>query len=115
MFLQTIIRSTGQKLFDQGSNSVLMLTHNHVSRAGNKYADVITDLASRSMHILVSKDRTSDELIANLKQLFVQHPDWFINRKPDDDRFFRAGRFARRDRLSIGLLWGASFSNAIVR
>jgi hypothetical protein len=33
----------------------------------------------------------------------------------DDNRFFRTGRFARRDRLSIGLLFGASFSNAIVR
>ena len=33
----------------------------------------------------------------------------------DDNRFFRTGRFARRDRLSIGLLFGTSFSNAIVR
>jgi hypothetical protein len=29
-------------------------THKHVSRAGNKYADVIVDLASRRVHVLVA-------------------------------------------------------------
>jgi hypothetical protein len=65
-------------------------THKHVSRAGNKYADIIVDLASRRVHVLVAKTRTSEELISNMQGLFVQYPDWFINIDHNVDRSFLA-------------------------
>jgi hypothetical protein len=65
-------------------------THKYVIRAGNKCANIIVDLASRRVHVLVAKTKTSEELIADMQGLFVQNPNWFVNLSDADDKSFLA-------------------------
>lgn len=64
-------------------------THPYVSRGGNSYADIVTDLASKAIYALPSKTKTALEFIASMEKLFTQNPDWFVDRKHEDDRFYR--------------------------
>lgn len=64
-------------------------THNYESRAGFGFADIVTDLASRRVHILLTKGRTSIEILENFKTLFRKNPQWFVNITATDKRHIK--------------------------
>jgi hypothetical protein len=41
------------------------------SREGNLYVEIIVDLVSRDIHVIFTKDRSSDKLIKKLEAFFI--------------------------------------------
>ena len=64
-------------------------THTSVSTRGKKYCDLYTDLATRRIYPVFTKDRSAQELCQQSRLLFLQHPDWTTNASREQVRFIR--------------------------
>ena len=64
-------------------------THTIVSTRGRKYCDLYTDLATRRVYPVFTKDRSAQELCQQSRMLFLQHPAWTTNASPEQQRFIR--------------------------
>lgn len=63
-------------------------SNTYKSSRGNKYCDLLTDLATGQIHPVFTKDRSAPELISKAKVLFNMHPRWRIP-SPTVVRFVR--------------------------
>ena len=64
-------------------------THTSKSSRGRKYCDLYTDLATRRIYPVFTKDRSGQELCQQSRMLFLQHPDWTTNASREQVRFIR--------------------------
>ena len=63
-------------------------THGHKSLSGFKHADILTDLATRRIYPVFTKDRSAQELCVRMISFFNSHPEW-KNAGSTTDRFIR--------------------------
>ena len=63
-------------------------TNVHTSSRGNKYCDLLTDLATGQVYPVFTKDRSAAELVQKATVLFNMHPSW-RNPTCTDTRFIR--------------------------
>ena len=59
-----------------------------LSLSGFKYCDFLTDLATRAIYPVFSRNRTAEELCQRLSEFFNRHPDW-RSTGSQDQRFVR--------------------------
>jgi hypothetical protein len=64
-------------------------THTRVSSRGRLYCDLFTDLATRRVYPVFTKDRSAQELCEQARMLFLQNPDWHTNASREQARFIR--------------------------
>ena len=64
-------------------------THHCYSSRGRKYCNLFTDLATRRIYPVFTKDRTAQELCEQARMLFLQKPDWQTNSSKEQIRFIR--------------------------
>ena len=64
-------------------------THTKVSSRGRLYCDLFTDLATRCVYPVFTKDRSAQELCQQARMLFLQNPDWHTNASREQVRFIR--------------------------
>ena len=64
-------------------------THTSVSARGRRYCDLYTDLATRRVYPVFTKDRSAQELCQQSRMLYLQHPDWTTNASTEQKRFIR--------------------------
>ena len=64
-------------------------THTSMSTRGRKYCDLYTDLGTRRIYPVFTKNRSAQELCQQSRLLFLQHPDWTTNSSREQVRFIR--------------------------
>jgi hypothetical protein len=64
-------------------------SHNHKSLHGYRYCDLVTDLASRQVYPVFTKDRSAEELCERISVLFRSHPEWKDTGSSPSPRFIR--------------------------
>ena len=64
-------------------------THTSMSTGGRKYCDLYTDLGTRRIYLVFTKNRSAQELCQQSRMLFLQHPDWTTNSSREQIRFIR--------------------------
>jgi hypothetical protein len=64
-------------------------SHNHKSLHGYNYCDLVTDLASRQVYPVFTKDRSAEELCERISVLFYAHPEWKDTGSSSWPRFIR--------------------------
>ena len=63
--------------------------HKNTFLRGRRYCDLYTDLATRRLYPVFTKDRSAQELCQQSRMLYLQHPDWTTNASTEQKRFIR--------------------------